>query len=93
MIDSSALCGNCGNVSPYADFRGMQFDDETGDLVLSDSDDPSAVQCPICKYEHTDDDSGPGLWEGTAMEMMRTRRELAADPVWADLWLEAKVSS
>jgi hypothetical protein len=44
------------------------------------------MRCPVCSWEHVDDDSGPGVFDGTFREVDDERDRLLPD--FADLWTE-----
>lgn len=80
------LCCNCGGVAPADYFEALRWDDE-GELVPApDGWEDPILRCPVCRWEHTDDDSNPGLYDGTFDEMQKQRAELAADLSYAELW-------
>jgi hypothetical protein len=78
MSDSFALCGNCYQISPYNEWKGFNWDDEYEHIVPS-NDDPTFSACPKCNYHHIDDDSDPGVWEGSFEQMLFKVIELIAD--------------
>jgi DNA-directed RNA polymerase subunit RPC12/RpoP len=87
--DYSYLCGNCGKITLAGSWEALVRDDE-GEYLIPAPDgwmDP-VIRCPACSFDHTDDDSGPGVWDGTRLEVHRIRRDLLAekDGVWADAW-------
>lgn len=87
--DYAYLCCNCGAINRYTDWTFLKHDHETGALVPVEPGDTDPVcVCPGCGFAHEDDDSGPGVYDGTIDEMTAERERLAADPVFADLWAE-----
>jgi hypothetical protein len=87
--DYSYLCGECGKITAVVEWDALVWDDDHEHLLPAQAGqmDP-LLQCPACCYIHTDDDSGPGVWDGTRLEVHRIRRDLLAekDGPWADAW-------
>lgn len=68
------LCGECWSITPMQDWKGFNWDDEHENLVPS-GDDPTFYRCPACLTDHSDDDSSPGVWDGSLAEMRQVRAE------------------
>jgi hypothetical protein len=83
--DFAYLCLNCGAINRFTDWSFMKRDYETGALVpVSENDyDPICI-CPGCGWEHVDDDSNPGIYDGSLAELAAERERLA--PEYAELW-------
>lgn len=88
--DYTYLCCACGEITPEEHWSYWARDDE-GKLVPNPpGEEPAVSTCPACRWEHVDDDSNPGIYDGTLAENEKQRAELSADPVWADFWKEAR---
>lgn len=88
------LCFNCGGIAPQDDFAMLKWDDD-GDLVPIESGDYDPIlRCPVCQWNHTDDDSNPGLGDGdgrgTREACEAERVEALAD--FGDAWADAQAS-
>jgi DNA-directed RNA polymerase subunit RPC12/RpoP len=83
------LCGNCGKITAADTWEALVWDDDHEQLVPAPDGamDPT-LRCPACSFDHTDDDSSPGVWDGTEWQVRRYRRDLLAEPdsVWGDAW-------
>ncbi len=85
------LCCNCGVITPQREWTYWQRPD-TDDWKEDewrpsrpDEGDPM-MRCPSCQWEHVDDDSNPGVYDGSLAELAYERERLLADPVFAELW-------
>lgn len=82
------LCCNCGGVAPAVEFEAFVRDDEGEHWIPApDGSSDPMLRCPLCKHEHVDDDSNPGLYDGTRTQMLRQRAEI--EPEYAEWWAEA----
>ena len=87
--DHFNLCGNCGGIAHVSKWTALCLDEATGERVpYTGTDEAPWLRCPHCKFDHDDDDAGPGLWAGTSKEMLTERRSLLAeaDSDWAAEW-------
>lgn len=90
------LCGNCGGIANAGLWQGLNRDEETDQLVGYDGpNEPHFWRCPLCGFDHTDDDGDPGVWAGAVADMLHQRRRLLAedDFDWKTLWEEAAAST
>lgn len=86
-----SLCGECGVVTPDAEWEGFNGDDEGKRVPAGPQDEPHWLRCPFCCFDHTDDDSDPGVWGGSQGEMTTERARLVRDGEagdWKDYDLE-----
>ena len=84
------LCGNCGGIAPDDQFDALKYDDEGYGLIPAERHDQDPIlRCPHCRFEHADDDSSPGLWDGSREAVTAERNKLQSDPIYTDLWEEA----
>jgi hypothetical protein len=90
QTDYYYLCCNCGVITPYADwtawFRDPEYDGPEVEAPLTPApmgwQDP-IMRCPSCSWDHVDDDSGPGIYDGTKAAMLAERTRLVvADYEW-----------
>lgn len=84
------LCCACGVISPADEYIPLKYErDCDGDLVPAESGygDPT-LRCPACDHDHVDDDSNPGVEDGTRRELerIRERKYLPGDGGWAERW-------
>lgn len=74
---SFSLCGECGCITFARDWTAWNVNQESNDphdrVPAPDGDEGSFYRCPACGFDHQDDDSDPGIWEGTLDEMKRER--------------------
>lgn len=76
VSDYFYLCGNCGEITD-ADSWGMFHYTEDGDRRPPEPDETDPVlECPVCWYEFTDDDSGPPMYDGTRASCAQQRQDL-----------------
>lgn len=66
---SYSLCGVCYQISDSSEWNGYNWDDEHEHIIKVDGD-PTFFECPQCHYHHIDDDSDPGVWEGSFDQML-----------------------
>lgn len=86
------LCFNCGWISPFETWKLMKHDpdDENHGLIpVEDGDMDPVCICPICKWEHVDDDSNPGIQDGTLLECAIARALALED--WSEHWMATMV--
>lgn len=88
-----SLCGACGAVTRDADWTGWNRDDDDALVPAAGNEEPGYLRCPACQYDHRDDDSDPGVWGGSLVEMEKERAGLLIDgdwwpEAWADRWAE-----
>lgn len=72
------LCGECYQISPIESWEGYNWDDEHEHIIPSGND-PTFWKCPSCGYAHIDDDSDPGVYEGSYEQMIHQVKELIND--------------
>jgi hypothetical protein len=82
--DQYDLCGECGAISPTAQWQALDADPLDADghglrIVVAKGHEPSFWECPACRYLHRDDDADPGVWSGTREQMEAERASLVAD--------------
>lgn len=87
--DYHYLCFNCGFITPYAKWYFWHWDDEGNAEVEAEVGymDPTC-RCPVCLFDHRDDDSGPGFLDGKHASLMVERER--AQEEWSDLWKEVE---
>lgn len=80
------LCYACGAIRPHAWWTFWKREPEEGDTWIPSraGDSDPMCRCPECGWEHVDDDSSPGLYDGTLAEMVAERAVLEADQVEFD---------
>ena len=92
-LDSSDywyLCWNCGFVTPFSKWRLMKWDIEAEEadaplmIPVEDGDSDPICVCPVCEWEHEDNDSGPGILDGTYQEMVSERQK--SEGKWIEHW-------
>lgn len=86
------LCGNCGGIADTSLWQGLDYDEELDRKVPHVGiNEAGFYRCPLCSYDHTDDDSGPGTYAGTLIGMVEQRKELLGDDDfdWKTRWEEA----
>lgn len=93
--DYWSLCLACGVASQEDEWTYWQREDTEDGLDLRwrpslDGEGDPMMRCPSCGWEHVDDDSGPGIFDGTRFEVATYRREQEHD--YADMWAEARVA-
>lgn len=96
MIDDLAcLCANCGTIAPASAFASVRrADNGSGWIPDPDCTYDPLLRCPACAYVHTDDDAGPGMYEGTPESMEAQRTDLLAEARepyggnWREWWDE-----
>ncbi len=73
--DHFSLCGECGTISHVDAFEYLTRDLDTDRLrpTRLGEQDP-VIRCPICRYDHRDDDTGC-LWSGTFAQMNQERAD------------------
>jgi hypothetical protein len=89
------LCGGCGTIAPVEAFPTLICDwqSELWRPAHHGDSDPVVI-CPGCEERHQDDDCGPGLYQGSRVEMERQRAQLldeyhhAHGGDFADMWDE-----
>lgn len=88
--DYNYLCFACGNISAFSHWTLLQRDIETGLLRLSrwGESDPICV-CPVCEWQHTDDDGNPGILDGPETTLAAEREKQKS--IWADLWDDRRI--
>ena len=66
--DYHYLCFNCGFITHFEKWTLMKADLDSEELRLipvePGDEDPICI-CPVCQWHHTDDDSNPGIFDGT----------------------------
>lgn len=90
MDDYCYLCCNCGFITPFAKWTLLKYDENENLVPVEDGDmDPHCV-CPVCSHMHIDDDSNPGMRDGTRTECEEARKEEAKifQDHWSDVELE-----
>jgi hypothetical protein len=71
------LCGGCGTIAPVEAFPALICDWQTEHWrPAKHGDADPMVICPACEERHQDDDCGPGLYQGSRVEMERQRARL-----------------
>lgn len=81
------LCFNCGFITEFEKWEMLKWDEEHLNLIPSpEGEDDPICRCPVCKWDHIDDDSNPGIMDGTHGSLC-VERERAKDG-WQDLWAE-----
>lgn len=83
--DYQYLCAACGGISPADTWPALDRGEE-GELVAAAPGSEAAIMlCPLCKHEHVDDDSNPGIYDGTMAEVRAERARLVAEETfeWA----------
>lgn len=71
---SFSLCGECGCITFARDWTAWNHAEDRDELVPApDGDEGNYYRCPACGYDHRDDDSDPGVWEGGLEEMKAER--------------------
>lgn len=80
------LCCECGKVTIGESWLAFNYneahEDETTPyeprLIPAESD-PSVFRCPACGHDHEDNDSGPGVFDGTRENVIAERTRLIND--------------
>lgn len=83
------LCFNCGFITEESKWFYWHWDDEGNNEVPAEVGymDPTA-RCPVCGFDHRDDDSGPGYLDGVRTTLMVEREREQEE--WGDLWKEVE---
>lgn len=99
--DRFTLCGNCGTILHDDAFEYLKHEEDGDHLVpVEPGDMDPIVHCPVCRFEHSDDDSGPGMWGGSFVTMNTERAQCLRDTGihdydytgdWRDVLIEASV--
>jgi hypothetical protein len=78
--DYQYLCCACGAIRPHSTWTFWKREPEEGDTWIPSErgDTDPMCRCPECGWEHVDDDSSPGLYDGTLEEMIVERTTLVA---------------
>lgn len=87
MEDYCYLCCNCGFITPYELWTFWKWEDEGDEqkMVPAGKGDMDPIcRCPVCKWDHTDDDSNPGIIDGTYDDCVKERPRQAE--MFEDLW-------
>lgn len=85
-----AVCFNCRAISPESEWTYWQRDDEDGWRRSEPGESDAMCKCPKCRWEHVDDDSGPGMDTGTFAEMQAERAlVITRYPDLAEEWPDA----
>lgn len=91
------LCCNCGVISDANEFERFMRDLDTGELRAPEpgESDPILV-CPACDHGHVDDDSNPGIEDGTReqLEHLRTVKYFGDESHnWGETWAHALIEA
>lgn len=89
MNDYHYLCYNCGFITPFEKWTHWDWDEEGNNLIPTPSGQEAFYdRCPVCQWDHWDDDGDPGIMDGTLAAMTVEReRELEN---WGDRWKEVE---
>lgn len=89
LDDYHYLCFNCGFITPYDRWEGWNWDDKGENRVpVPEGEEAMYQRCPVCHWDHWDDDSNPGIQDGTVPELEKEREEVIRD--WGDRWKEVE---
>lgn len=82
------LCFECGSMTVVRAWSFWKRDiDGDGDLIPAEDGDMDPIcRCPTCGWDHVDDDSNPGIADGTRADVEAERKRALAD--WGDHWDE-----
>lgn len=83
------LCFNCGFITPALKWYLWHWDEEGNNEIEAEPgyQDPTC-RCPVCSFDHRDDDSGPGIMDGQRTTLMVERERAQGE--WGDLWKEVE---
>jgi hypothetical protein len=82
------LCHACGSITPYDFWTLWRGNPETGVIEPAPVGWSDPIErCPVCSWDHIDDDSGPGVLDGDFETLARERAMVAPD--FGESWVEA----
>jgi hypothetical protein len=83
------LCFNCGFITPYTRWEQWNWDEEGDNLIPApEGEEAFYERCPVCLWDHWDDDSNPGIMDGKREELENERKNAIED--WGDRWKEVE---
>ena len=87
------LCLACGSVANESEWTYWQRDEEGNWRPPLPCEYDPMMRCPACGWEHVDDDSNPGIMDGTREQVDAYRAE--EEPEYAEWWADrlAEVTS
>jgi hypothetical protein len=82
------LCFNCGFITPVEKWTYWIWDDKGNEKIAVPEGWHIFARCPVCQWDHTDDDSNPGYLDGLISVLCVERQEALED--WGDRWKEVE---
>ncbi len=82
--DHHILCLACGCIAPEYQWTYWQRGEDDGWRRSEPGEGDPMMRCPSCGWEHVDDDSGNGIFDGTHSEALAYAREV--EPRYAEDW-------
>lgn len=90
MDDYCYLCFNCGSITPVCEWAMFHYTEDGKRRAPGKGETDPVCECPVCLWEHIDDDGNPGIIDGTR-EQCEAEREGALEQ-WGEGWAEVMVT-
>jgi hypothetical protein len=93
MSDYFYLCGNCGEITEAKRWGMFHYTEGGYRRPPEPNESDPVLECPVCFYEFTDDDSGPPMYDGHSREECERQRQALLDEAfeeygfdWGESW-------
>jgi hypothetical protein len=73
------LCFNCGSVTPFAKWGVFHYTEDGRRRKPERNETDPVLECPVCLWEHIDDDGNPGILDGPQRDCELEREAALTD--------------